>query len=153
MSEPEIARIEVSLPRRLVGAAVTLAIAVIFGSAFLVEGHWAMLVLSAGAFAMSAILWKATAGAIVLTMNGLSDGNGQVIAALDQIDTLVTGHFTFRPSNGFSLKMKTQGAARWRPGLWWSFGRRVGVGGLAAGRRTKAFAEALDELLRAQSVR
>ena len=147
MSEPELARIEVSLPRRLVGAGVTLAIGVIFASAFLIEGHWVTLVLSVAAFVMSALLWQATAGAVVLTKDGLSDGNGQVIAPLDQIDTLVTGHFTFRPSNGFSLKLKTNGLTRWRPGLWWSFGRRVGVGGLAAGRRTKAFAEALDALL------
>ncbi len=147
MSDSELARIEVSPLRRVVGLVALTVIAAVFARAFVTNGQPLLLVLAVGSVVMLGLIWKATAGAVVLTRDGIFDGDGQPIAKLDQIDTLVTGHFTFRPSNGFSLKLKTDGAVRWRPGLWWSFGRRVGVGGLAAGRLTKAFAEALDELL------
>jgi hypothetical protein len=122
-------------------------IGAVFARQFVSDGHVLFLVFAVGSVVVLGLMWKATTGAVVLPREGIFDQNGQSIAPIEQIDRLVTGHFTFRPSNGFSLRLKQSVPTRWQPGLWWSFGQRVGVGGLAAGRRTKAFAEALDALL------
>lgn len=147
MTDTELARIVVTSARRVVGVLATLTFGAVFGWAFVTEGHALLLPLSAGAFILAILMWRATADAVVLTPDGVFNNRGEVIARLDQIDTLVSGHFTLRPSNGFSLRLRTPVAARWRPGLWWSLGTRVGVGGLASGRQTKVFAETLIELL------
>lgn len=150
MSDTELARVYVSPWRRAVGVATLLIVAWVFAQAFLSKGNVAMLVLSVGALLFAASMARSTGRIVILTTDGLFESDGSEIARLEKIETLVTGHFTFRPSNGFSLRLRRSVATRWRPGLWWSYGQRVGIGGLAAGRLTKTMAEALSELLEAQ---
>lgn len=147
MTKIELARVTVSPWRRAVGVAALLLIAGVFGTMFLDQGNAAMMVLSVLALVFAATMLKTTGRTVILTADGLFETDGTEIAKLDQIDKLVTGHFTFRPSNGFSLRLHDNVAPRWRPGLWWSYGHRVGIGGLAASRLTKTMAEALHELL------
>lgn len=84
---------------------------------------------------------RATAQAVELTGAGLRSTDGEVIAPLEQIATVDRGMFAFKPSNGFILRLKTPAPGRWRPGLWWRFGRRVGIGGVTPGAQAKAMAD------------
>lgn len=153
MTDPELARINVSPLRRWVGLAALSIVGVVFAWAFVNDEQALFLVVAVGCALLLMMSWKATASTLVLTRDGIFDSERGEIVSLDEIQTLVTGHFAMRPSNGFSLRMKTPVAARWFPGLWWSFGRRVGIGGLASGRQTKAFAEALSIILAERNIR
>jgi hypothetical protein len=96
-----------------------------------------------GALAM----WRATSEAVELTRAGLRSTSGEVIAPLEQIESVDRGVFAFKPSNGFILRLKSAAPGRWRPGLWWRLGRRVGVGGVTPGAQGKAMADTLTALL------
>ncbi len=91
---------------------------------------------------------RATALAVELTRDGLRTSDGEVIAPLDQIETLDRGIFAFKPSNGFLIKLKKKAPARWRPGLWWRFGKRIGVGGVTPGAQSRAMADIVTALMR-----
>ncbi|WP_171006756.1 hypothetical protein [Shimia litoralis] len=110
---------------------------------------WQIFLLAMGALA----LWlaeatrKASARTIELTKEGLRDDTGEIIAPIDEIVRVERGTFAMKPSHGFVLRLKTRSAARWRPGLWWVLGKRVGVGGVATGAHTKAMAQILEALL------
>nr|WP_317057386.1 hypothetical protein [Roseovarius sp. W115]MDV2931041.1 hypothetical protein [Roseovarius sp. W115] len=91
---------------------------------------------------------RATALAVELTRDGLRTSDGEVIAPLDQIETLDRGIFAFKPSNGFLIKLKKKAPARWQPGLWWRFGKRIGVGGVTPGAQSRAMADIVTALMR-----
>lgn len=82
-----------------------------------------------------------------LTKEGLRDSTGTVVAALDDIKTISRGTFAAKPSQGFTLVLKTKSPARWLPGLWWRAGRRIGIGGVTPGSQTKVMAQILESLL------
>ncbi len=84
---------------------------------------------------------RATASCVELTPKELRDGDGTVIALVADIQGIDRGFFAFKPSNGFLLKTKTPRPRRWRPGLWWRVGRRIGVGGMTPGSQTKVMSE------------
>lgn len=90
---------------------------------------------------------RATELSVHLTEAGLVDSSGQQIAALDNIARVDRGTFAFKPSNGFMIRLKTAEPRRWQPGIWWRFGRRVGVGGVMPGAQTKIMAEMLQAML------
>lgn len=92
-------------------------------------------------------LYRATAGAVVLKPEGLFTEDDAPLAPLDQIETIERGAFAFKPSNGFSVMLKTRQPFGWVPGLWWRVGRRVGVGGVTSPGEAKAIAELLQALL------
>lgn len=93
------------------------------------------------------LMRRATAQAVELTRAGLRSTDGEVIAPLEQIESVDRGVFAFKPSNGFILRLKTAAPGRWRPGLWWRIGRRVGIGGVTPGAQGKAMADMLTALL------
>lgn len=84
---------------------------------------------------------RSTAHVLELTRTELRDSGGIVIAEVAEITGIDRGAFAFKPSNGFLLRLENTGPRNWRPGLWWRFGRRVGVGGMTPGRQTKYMAE------------
>lgn len=90
---------------------------------------------------------RSTAHTLELTRTELRDSGGIAIVQVDQIISIDRGAFAFKPSNGFLLRLKSPGARKWRPGLWWRFGRRVGVGGMTPGRQTKYMAEIIAVML------
>ncbi|MBJ3761814.1 hypothetical protein ILP92_03505 [Maribius pontilimi] len=92
-------------------------------------------------------LWRATGGAVVLKPEGLFTETDAPLAPLDQIETIERGAFAFKPSNGFSVKLKTRVPFGWAPGMWWRLGRRVGVGGVTSPGEAKAIAELLQVLM------
>lgn len=92
-------------------------------------------------------LRRATAQRIELTRQGVRSSDGEVIAHIDQIEAMDRGLFAFKPSNGLLLKAKHTAPARWRPGLWWRVGRRIGLGGVTPGHQSKVMSEMIAALL------
>ncbi|MEL6521251.1 MAG: hypothetical protein AAFQ66_09810 [Pseudomonadota bacterium] len=89
-------------------------------------------------------LWSATTVGLVLTSAALTDTVGTVLITLDQVKKVERSAFSFKPSNGFLIIAKSKGAsAVWAPGLWWRFGRYIGVGGVCGAGQTKAMADIL----------
>jgi hypothetical protein len=78
---------------------------------------------------------------IELTETEIRTSNGEVLARMDEILAVDRGAFAFKPSNGFTLKLNTKKPRAWAPGLWWRFGRRVGVGGVTSAGQAKFMAE------------
>lgn len=99
------------------------------------------------------ILWlteklrRATLLELELTREELRCSNGEVLARVDEIETLDRGVFAYKPSNGFLLRLSGKGPRRWEPGMWWRTGRRLGVGGVAAAPQTKAMAEMIAAMI------
>lgn len=83
---------------------------------------------------------------LIWTADGLCNHRGTLLAARDQIVGVDRHALSLRPSQGFTLSLSRAAPRGWSPGLWWSFGRRIGVGGLTAPAATKALADriALD---------
>ena len=106
-----------------------------------------LLVAGAGALWLGRGLWVATAGHVALTDEGLCDQTGRILAPLDQIDGVDRGMFAFKPSNGLVVRLRDRAPAGWAPGLWWRFGRRLGIGGVTAGADGRALADLLSARL------
>lgn len=84
---------------------------------------------------------QSTHGVILLTDDGLFDSDGTQIAAMDEILEITRGAFALKPSNGFTLVLKSQHPRAWRPGVWWRLSRRVGVGGIVSAGAARFMAE------------
>jgi len=112
--------------------------------------HWMVFMLGFG-FLM---LWqaerlrRATMHVIELTDTELRDSSGRVLARIDEIHSVERGTFAFKPSNGFTLVLQTKKPRAWMPGLWWRYGRRVGVGGVTNAGQSKFMAERISMMLK-----
>ncbi|HEU0221406.1 MAG TPA: hypothetical protein VFR34_04225 [Paracoccaceae bacterium] len=111
---------------------------------------WALAILAvagAGALWLARALWRATAGEILLTDEGLFDGTGRLLCPLSEIVRVEAGLLAFKPANGFLLHLRRRAPMGWAPGLWWRQGRRFGVGGSVSRNEAKAMAEIITLLL------
>ena len=148
-AEQELARVGVGAARRVVGLAVTGALAVALAWLALSPQPAPLglrLLLLALAGLETLVVWRlyqATQQVLVLTTAGLAEEGGAMLAPMEQIAAVDRGLFAFKPSNGFLLKLKERGPRRFRPGLYWQFGKRLGVGGLVRGAEGKQMADAL----------
>ncbi|WP_417249936.1 hypothetical protein [Celeribacter sp.] len=107
-----------------------------------------MLVVGAGALAVSARSWTATQAHLVLTQQGLELNTGEVLCRIDEVQKVERGAFAFKPSNGFVVVLKSGAGAgskarAWAPGLYWRLGRRIGIGGVTPAGEGKAMADIL----------
>ena len=99
------------------------------------------------------VLWsgnnlrKSTLDGLVLTRDGLRTASGRMLAPVDNIAKVERGIFAFKPSNGFLVRLKAAEGNGWAPGLWWRFGKRLGVGGTLSGGQTRAMADLMAALL------
>lgn len=99
------------------------------------------------AFWMAYRLWLATAHSLVLTETELRSADGQLLAEVADIASLDRGFFAFKPTHGFLIKTKTRQSRAWRPGMWWRFGRSIGVGGVTPGSQSKFMSEVLAAMI------
>ena len=106
-----------------------------------------LIVLGLAAIACAEAMRRATSSRIELTPTELRDGDGTVIARVEDIVGMDRGFFAFKPSNGFLLKTGVSGPRTWRPGLWWRMGRRIGIGGMTPGSQTKFMSEIIAALM------
>ena len=91
--------------------------------------------------------WTGSAQAIVLRADGLWAEDGRAIAPLEDIASVDRALFSFKPSNGFLVRLRVPLGRAWVPGMWWRIGRRVGIGGVTRGADTKIVADALSFLV------
>jgi len=110
---------------------------------------WLVFLLVVGLFAiwLAARMWQATQYHIELTEDELRSSDGNVIARVDDIKSIDRGFFAFKPSNGFLIKTKTPASRIWQPGLWWRFGRQIGIGGVTPGSQSRAMSEILAAMV------
>ena len=100
-----------------------------------------------------AIAWfgwsMATAKASKIIFDGerLTDNAGVELCALDEIKNVERGFAMFKPSAGFAILLHEEKPRAWSPGLWWRYGRRIGVGGATPGRAARNMADAITMAL------
>ncbi|EBA01938.1 hypothetical protein RB2150_00527 [Rhodobacterales bacterium HTCC2150] len=92
-------------------------------------------------------MYRATGTFLALTPDGLFDGNGQVLAAIDDIKKVDRGILAFKPSQGFLIVLNSRAKGGWAPGLWWRLGKQMGIGGVTSPAEGKYMAEQLQALL------
>ena len=150
MFEPDqdgaYARIAASPTRRVSGVAMlvclgALLVYVSFSSQTGFIGRIIVLGLGIAALVYADMLRRATMCEILLTDAGLFDTTGRTLALFDDIENVQRGAFALKPSHGFSLVLKTSQSRVWAPGMWWRFGKRVGVGGVTPPGASKFMAE------------
>lgn len=140
------ARVEASQARRIFAVGVLFALGGLILYAALVQPPapvWLFVMLIIGGLALwlAEKLRRATLGTVELTDNELRDTNGRVLATMDEIRGIERGALAFKPSNGFTLILKSRKPRAWAPGLWWRIGNRVGVGGVTSAAQAKFMAE------------
>jgi len=87
---------------------------------------------------------------LVLTDQGLHDSDGQMIARVEDMHSVDRSAFAFKPSNGFMLRLNTPAPRRWVPGLYWSIGDRLAIGGATNPADTRTLADKIAFLLAEQ---
>lgn len=153
MSDDVLAIIEASAPRRWMAISMQAGLGLMLVYfALTVPGAFAwqafLLLFGIAWFWLATSMYAATQLRLELTETGVRDSSGEELVALDEVESVSRGMFAFKPSNGFSLVLKQRkGPARWRPGLWWRLGSRVGIGGVTAGSQTKPAAQIIEAIL------
>jgi hypothetical protein len=102
--------------------------------------------LGLGALAAAGGLRRATGLTLELTAEELRDSDGRLLARVASIERVDRGIHALRPSNGFLLRLREPGSRAWVPGLWWRWGRNVGVGGMSSPHDTRVMAEMVESL-------
>lgn len=149
MSEP-LHILRPSKPRRIVGAVVQGTLGLLLIWLGLVHPPAALgwqlflLGLGVGALMMAQMGWRGSDQGIVLDETGLYQEDGRPIAPIEAIVAVDRALFSFKPSNGFLIRLDRSLGRAWVPGMWWRVGRRVGIGGVVSGADTKVAADALS---------
>ncbi|WIV51570.1 hypothetical protein QQG91_03730 [Marivivens sp. LCG002] len=103
-----------------------------------------LFVLGLGSLYLAEMLRRASAVTLEVTTQEVRDSSGRVLCALAEVQKVERGAFALKPSNGFSIVLKSKAPFAWAPGLWWRMGNRIGVGGVVSAGQAKAFAEAIQ---------
>ncbi len=153
MSQEVLAELQASAPRRWIGIAMMAVLGglliyialvippvVLFWQGFLI-------VLGGLSLWLAQATRRATELRLILTETAIVDSAGETVAEIDDIEGVSRGMFAFKPSNGFVLRLNARGAGRWRPGLWWRLGKRVGIGGVTPGPQGKMMAQMIEALI------
>ncbi|XDA96910.1 hypothetical protein AB1M95_12325 [Sulfitobacter sp. LCG007] len=147
-----LARVDAAPGRRAIGIAALLCL----GAMLLYiavsrppEPGWQLFLIATGAGAlwMGEKMRRSTREGLELTAEELRDSAGIRLARVQDMLGVDRSFLAFKPSNGFLLRVSTSEGRAWRPGLWWRMGRRIGVGGLASARETRAMAEIIAALI------
>lgn len=145
-----VAELRASAVRRVIGVVMMFALGALLLYLALANSFsnllWQVLLIALAAGAMFAAMrmQRATSLVLSLTDTGLYDSDGLLIAEYDNIEAVERGMLAFKPSNGFMIRTKTPQARRWRPGLYWIMGRRIGIGGVTAASHSKFMADMMN---------
>lgn len=152
MAEP-IHVLHPSAPRRVLAFAMQAALGLLLLWIAVVHPPrdvlWTLFLVGLGVvlLVVARVGWVGSREPIVLDAGGLRSGDGRPIAPLADIASVDRALFSFKPSNGFLVKLHAPAARAWAPGMWWRVGRRVGIGGVTGGAQTKLLADALSTLV------
>ena len=144
-----LATVMPSPARRVVGVAMLVLLGgLLIYLAFITPSEsilWRLVFLIFGGLALwvAGKMRKATANGVVLTRDGLFSTDGKMLLAIGDMHAVVRGTFALKPSNGFSVIANTRLTRGWAPGVWWRYGKRMGVGGVTAASQAKFMAEIL----------
>lgn len=89
---------------------------------------------------------------ITLTKEGLYAANGDLICRVSNMVEIDDGWFSFKPSNGFLVRLYEAEDPKWARGLYWRIGKRLGVGGAIEPAEVKALSAQLSLLIRERSM-
>ena len=103
-----------------------------------------MMGVGAGLVVLADRMRRATEQSIELTSDGLRESGGRLLCRLDDIESVERGAFAFKPSNGLLIRLKSRGPTGWAPGLWWRFGRRIGIGGVTSASQAKFMSDMIS---------
>ena len=103
--------------------------------------------LGGGSIWIAELMRRATSVTLELTRTELRDSTGFVLATMDEVVEIDRGLFAFKPSNGFLLRLNTKKKNAWQPGMWWSLGSRIGVGGMTPAHEAKYAAEIVATII------
>lgn len=101
----------------------------------------------------AAALWsadrlrRATRGGLVLTREALMTEDGTELFRVADVTGVERGALAFKPSGGFLVRLSARQPGAWAPGLWWRWGRSVGVGGVTRSGEARAMADILAALV------
>ena len=95
-------------------------------------------------------MWQVTGRRIELTEDELRLSDGTLICKTADLHRVDRSFFAFKPSNGFLITTKVSYPTAWAPGLWWRFGKRIGVGGVTPGADGKVMADTLSAFIAAR---
>lgn len=152
MTDPDQSKIRAVIAPAPLRRALAYMVTVALGGLFIYLGLlrpvsplWTVAVIALGGLLLwlAELLRRATALSLELTDDEVRDSAGRTLARLDDIVLVNRGTFSLKPSNGFSLILRSPGPTTWAPGLWWRIGRRVGVGGVVPASQAKFMAEAI----------
>lgn len=115
--------------------------------------HLFLIVFGVAALVVAQKGWRGSAQPIVLDAAGLRQEDGTPIAPLAEIASVDRALFSFKPSNGFLVTLRTAPGGAWVPGMWWRLGRRVGIGGVTGGAETRILADALTAMVAERDAR
>ena len=134
LDDGQVFSLRASPAKRVVGAIimVTLALLLIWLGLTTASDFFGKVIffgIGGGSLYLAQRFWVATQDAVDLTEDGLRLRSGRMLAPFDDIVSVDRGAFAFKPSNGFMLKLvRAPGRGR-APGLGWSIGKLVAVGG------------------------
>lgn len=140
------ARVQASAPRRVVAVTILVLLGALVIYAALAQPpalQWLvfMLLFGGGVLWVAEKLRRATAVVIELTGDELRDSSGRVLAKISNVQQVERGAFAMKPSQGFTLVLRQKMPRAWAPGMWWRFGKRLGVGGVTSSGQAKFMAE------------
>jgi len=106
-----------------------------------------LILLGGATLVVADLLRRASALTISLTADRLIDSSGRELCRVADVVAVERSVFAFKPSNGFSVVLMNRQARGWAPGLWWRFGKRVGIGGVTPASQAKFMSEMLAAML------
>lgn len=148
-----LATLRPSVPRAAVGivSLVLLAAFVLWTAVTAPPANpaWAAVLVAVGGLSLWAAIamFRAAREELVLTRSALCTTSGRVLFNVADIRSVDRGALAFKPSGGFVVWLENRQGAGWAPGVWWRYGRMVGVGGMTRSAEAKAMAEILALLL------
>jgi len=153
MQQEILTTVAASAPRRMMGIVVLALLGALLVYAGATQPPqnliWqiGLVLAGGGTIYMADRMRRASVVTLELTSEVLRESGGQVLARLDQIETVNRGMFAFKPSNGFVIITRQPQDRHWTPGLWWRIGRRIGVGGVTPPAQTRYMAEMMQTML------
>ena len=158
--EPDtvLAELRASGPRRVFGATILGALAVLLLYPALWKPPeamtWRLFLLVFGGIAVFGTLrlWQDTMIVLELTSTELRERGGRLLTPVADVRDVARGALALKPSNGFSVSLTRAHGSAWAPGLWWRFGKKIGVGGVTSSQEARYMAEQLAALVAARDV-
>lgn len=148
-----LARLQASPARRYFGVGTMVALGLLLIYLALSQSYaslgWQLLLLALGGGALYAAMrmLQATALHLELRPEGLFDSEGHRLTGFDEIVSIERGMLAMKPSNGFMIVTRSRQPRRWRPGLYWVMGKRIGVGGVTPAADAKYLADLMNMTL------